>query len=63
MKQIAAINCNGLSTALTALRIKQKLMASAEQTLLPLKVSVSNVCDRKLLLQSLGRQADIVHLI
>lgn len=63
MTKIAEINCEGLSTALTALRIKQTLIVGSGQKLMSLRVSVSKVCDRKLLMQSLGQQADIVHLV
>lgn len=63
MTKPAAINCEGLSTTLTVLRIKQALMTAAEQKLLPLKVSVSQMCDREQLIRSLGLQADKVNLI
>jgi len=63
MTHSAAINCDGLSTALTLLRIKQALITAAEKKLLPLQVSVSNMCDRESLKQSLGQQADIIDLV
>lgn len=63
MTKAAIINCEGLSTTLTVLRIKQALVTAAEQKTLPLKVSVDNMCDREQLKQSLGLQADIVQLV
>ncbi len=63
MTEATPINCEGLSTTLTVLRIKQALITAAEQKLLPLKVSVSQMCDRNQLKQSLGQQADAVQLL
>ncbi len=57
MTETAIINCKGLSTALTALRIKQTLITAPKQTHTSLKISVSNICDQNQLKKSLGAQA------
>lgn len=63
MKRSTAINCEGLSTELVLLRIKQSLMTGKSKESKKLNVSVSNLCDRKQLMQSLGGQAAIVQLV
>lgn len=63
MTKAVTINCEGLSTQLTILRVKQELMTASEKNLLPLKVVVSENCNQEQLKQSLGRQADIVQLV
>lgn len=55
----ATINCMGLSTALTAIRIKQFLIDAKDQGL-PLQVSIGRQCDRKLLIDALGLQAKAI---
>jgi len=57
----SSINCTGLSTALTVLRIKQFLID--QKTVSPLEVCVGEACDRGLLMDSLGPQAKAVRLI
>jgi len=55
------INCTGLSTALTVLRIRQFLVNPPKKSL-PLEVSVGKKCDRSLLIESLGADAATVRL-
>jgi len=62
MTTTSSINCTGLSTALTALRIKQVLLATQKPSL-PLRVAVDSECDRNLLIDSLGSQASAVRLV
>ncbi len=56
------INCIGLSTTLTLLRIKQALLSAREVTL-PLNVSVGEQCDRHKLIHSLGAHAKAVKVV
>jgi hypothetical protein len=58
----AIINCTGLSTALTVLRIRQ-LLINPQQQALPLDVSVGKKCDRSLLMESLGSDAGTIRLV
>lgn len=55
------LSCHGLSTALTALRIKQFLLTLTESQALPLTVAISDACDRAQLVNSLGAHAKVVH--
>ncbi|GAB4520980.1 MAG: hypothetical protein Tsb0019_22200 [Roseibium sp.] len=57
-----AIDCNGLSTAPTLLRIKQALVGRVDDAL-PLKILVDADCDRDRLRRSLGRLKDAVRLV
>jgi len=56
------IDCNGLSTAPTLLRIKQALVGLVDDAL-PLDILVDADCDRDRLRRSLGRQGGAVRLV
>lgn len=63
MRHTTAINCKGLSTELTLLRIKQALISGLGQNAKPLNVTVSKPCNRQQLMQSLGQQAESIQLV
>lgn len=62
MSDKSVINCTGLSTALTVLRIRQ-LLINPQQQSLPLDVSVGTKCDRSLIMASLGSDAGTVRFV
>lgn len=61
MSNAAHINCDGLSTVLAVLRIKQRLLTINGG--IPLIVSVSGKCDKQTLVQSLGVKANNVQFV
>lgn len=63
MSNTTSINCRGLSTAITLLRIRQALITVTGKKTQPLTVAVSQQCDRNQVMQSLGAQANIVQLV